>query len=72
MRKFKLTPSQLKVVSSAFSNIGQAIVLFSLAAFFVPEAVGLIKDFSKLFAFLFFWSGWFFVLVGVIIAKRSE
>jgi len=35
----KLTAAQWKLLSSALSNIAQAIVLFSLAAFFVPEVV---------------------------------
>ena len=46
----KLSKEQLKLLSSAFSNISLAIIIFSLASFFVPEVVGLSKDFSRLIA----------------------
>lgn len=67
----KLTNAQWKLLASAFSNIGQAVILFSLAAFFVPEAVQLPKDFSKLTAFAFTISGWLIFAVAVIISKKG-
>ena len=53
----KLSTEQWKLLASAFSNISQAIILFSLAAFFVPETVGLPKEFPRIVAFSFFISG---------------
>lgn len=46
----KLSPQQWKLLAGAFSNISQAIILFALASFFVPEAVGLPRDFSRITA----------------------
>lgn len=50
--KVKLTHPQWKTLTTALSNIGQAVILFSLAAFFVPQAVNLPNDFSKGFSVL--------------------
>ena len=41
MIDLKLSPSQWKLLASAFSNMSQAVMLFSAAASFVPEVVGL-------------------------------
>jgi hypothetical protein len=49
----RLVASQWKVISSALSNIGQGIVLFSLVALFVPETVGLNINFSRRIALSF-------------------
>ena len=68
----KLSQNQWKLLSSAFSNISQAIILFSLAAFFVPETVGLSKDFSRLLAFGISIFGLFNLLVAVIIVKKGR
>lgn len=68
----KLTPSQWKILSTAFSNIAQAVILFSGAAFFVPEVVNLSRDFSKIIALGFFLGGFFFLCISVIIAKRGN
>lgn len=70
--KPKLSPTQWKLLSSAFSNIGQAIILFSLAAFFVPEVVGLKSDFSKGEAILILFSGLFLLTIAVIISKKGR
>lgn len=72
IRRPKLTPTQWKMISQAFSNISQAIVLFSAAAFFVPEAVGLNKDFSKITAFIFSVCGLILLTIAVIISRRGE
>lgn len=68
---FKLLPRQWKLLATAFSNISQGIILFSLATLFVPEAVGLPKDFSPNKAFVFIISG-FVVLAFSVILSRKE
>ena len=72
MRALKLTPLQWKHLASIFSNIGQAIVLFSAAAFFVPEAFGLTKNFSKTTAFVFFAGGLITLVMSVIMIKKEK
>ena len=69
---FKLTPSQWRILSSAFSNISQAVILFSLAAFFVPEVVSLTHDFSKIFAIGVFLIGLLILLGSVIITPDKD
>ena len=68
----KLSPNQWKLLSSAFSNMSQAIILFSLAAFFVPETVGLPKDFSQFKAFGISVFGLYILLIAVIITKKGR
>lgn len=68
----KLTPSQWKLLSSALSNISQAAILFSLAAFFVPEAVSLSKDYPKFLSLSFLISGLFMLVGAVIIIKKGK
>lgn len=68
----KLTIAQWKLLASAFSNISQAIILFSLAALFVPETVGLSKDFSRLVAVLFLTSGLSTLGGAVIISRKGN
>lgn len=68
----KLTKSQWKLLASAFSNIAQAVILFSMAASLVPEAVGLTKDFSLFKALTFLIGGLFTLAVGVIIARKGK
>lgn len=46
----KLVPSQWGLLASAFSNISQGVILFALAALFVPEVVNLTRDFSRITA----------------------
>jgi hypothetical protein len=69
---FQLNPSQWKVVSSAFSNISQAIILFSFAAFFVPQTVNLSENFSKTFAVLILFYGLLLMLAAVIISAKGK
>lgn len=68
----KLTPGQWKLLSSAISNIGQAIILFGLAAVFVPETLNLRGNFSKEFAVLTLISGLLSLTGAVIISKRGR
>lgn len=68
----KLSQEQWKLLSGAFSNIGQAIILFSLAAFFVPEAVGLEKEFSRLTSTLFFMFGLTIFVIALIMIKKGK
>ncbi len=65
----RLATSQWKVITSALSNISQAIILFSLTAFFTPEAVNLNRDFSTQMAISFLFSGLLLFILGVIITK---
>lgn len=57
IKQLKLTGPQWKLLAGAFSNISQAIILFSLAAFFVPVTVGLSKTFPHLAAVGFLING---------------
>lgn len=68
----RLSQEQWKLLSSAFSNISQAIILFSLAAFFVPEAVGLEKEFSRPTSTLFFIFGLTIFVIALIIIKKGK
>lgn len=72
MKALRLSPEQWKLLSGAFSNMGQAIILFSLAAFFVPETVGLSQDFSRDFSIGFLLSGLILLAAAVIIIKRGK
>lgn len=67
----KLTPKQWKLLASAFSNMGQAIILFSLAVIFVPEAVGLSNEYPKLFGVCYLISGLLLLRMSVIIANNG-
>lgn len=69
---FKLTNPQWKLLASAISNISQGIILFSLAAFFVPEAVGLPRDFSQIIARNFLYGGLSLLLSAVILSKKGK
>jgi len=71
-KSLKLSPEQWKILSAAFSNIGQAVILFSAAAFFVPETVNLSKNFSRGIAFIFFLCGLILLIIAVILTKRSK
>lgn len=68
----KLTPNQWKLLSSAFSNMSQAILLFLLAAFFVPEVVGLKTNFSKGLSILILIGGLSLLGLSVIIVKKGK
>lgn len=68
----KLTLGQWKLLSSVISNISQAIILFGLAALFVPQALNLEGNFSKEFASLILISGLSLLIAAVIISKRGR
>lgn len=68
----KLTNTQWKLLASAFSNIGQAVILFSFAALFVPETVQLSKDFSQTLAVEFFIGGLLTLTAAVIIVRKGK
>ncbi len=68
----KFTAGQWKLLASALSNISQAIILFALASFTVPEAVSLSRDFSRMLALLFLTFGLLILLIAIIISKRSK
>ncbi len=68
----KLTFPQWKLLASAFSNIAQAVILFSLAAFFVPEAVSLSSSFSQNLAVGFLFGGLLLLAIAVIISKKER
>ena len=68
----KLTKDQWGFLASAFSNIAQAIILFSLAALFVPEVVNLTNYFSRSLAILYLLSGLLILAVAVIMKSRGK
>ena len=71
MKILKFNQLQWKLLANAFSNIAQAIILFSFASFFVPETVGLSRDFSRLLSVGFFISGLLILGVAVTISKKG-
>lgn len=54
------------------SHVSEAIILFSLAAVFVPETIGLPKEFSRITAILFLVSGLTTLVIAVILAKKGK
>lgn len=68
----KLSPTQWKLLASATANISQAIILFGLAALFVPQALNLEGNFSKEFALLILICGLSLLIGAVIISKRGR
>lgn len=68
----KLNSAQWKLLASAVSNISQAIILFSFAAFFVPETVGLSRNFSQIVSVGIFISGLLTLLLAAIIVRRGK
>lgn len=67
----KLTHPQWKLLASGLSNIGQAVILFSLAAIFVPEVVSLSGIFSRFVAIGYLSCGLFILIVAVILSRRG-
>lgn len=67
---FRLNTNQYKVLSSAITNVAQAIILFALAAFFVPQTIDLPEDFSQQFALLALIQGLLLLIVAVIMSKK--
>ena len=68
----KLLPTQWKRLASASSNISQAIIVFSLAAIFVPEVVSLQKDFPKIVGFIYLFWGLLILIGSVILSSKEE
>lgn len=68
----KLVPKQWRLLATGFSNISQAIILFSLAALFVPETVGLLKEFSRSQALIYLLAGLILFGLGVILMKKGN
>lgn len=68
----KLRPPQWRRLASVFSNVGQAIVIFSLAAVFVPEVVGLKLGFPRLVGFLYLFWGLIIIMGAVILSYKEE
>lgn len=68
--RIALDKNQWGVLSSASSNMGQAMTLFGLAGFFVPQAVNLPVDFSQNLALVSFITGLSLLVVAVILSKR--
>ena len=69
---FKLNRARLKIFASASSNIGQAIILFSLTAFFFPEVVSLPQNFSEEIASLVFIGGLLLIMGAARITKEDK
>ncbi len=70
IQDLKLIPKQLETISSAFSQMGQVITLFSLGALFVPESVNLSKDFPHLASLMFLIGGLMILAISIIIVKK--
>ena len=72
LKWLQLTIDQWGLLAQAFSNIAQAIILFSLAALFVPEVVNLNNYFSRSLAILYLFSGLLILTIAVIIKSRGK
>lgn len=70
--RIRLIPRQWKLLTSVFSNIGQAVLLFAAAAFFVPDTVALKYNYPKANALVFVLVGLLLILVAVIISKKEQ
>lgn len=68
----KFTPKQWTLFGKSFANISQAIIIFSAAAFFVPETVSLSNDFSRLSALTYFLFGLFLLYGSGIIIEKGK
>lgn len=72
VKLFHLTPARWRILASISSHIGQAVTLFSLAALFVPETVGLTRDFSKIFASRTLIAGLLLLVAAVIMTREKD
>jgi len=72
MDLFKLTPEQWKLYAGAVSNIAQAVILFSLAAMFVPESVNLARGYSFWLGLVYFAIGLYFLYFSGILVKKGK
>lgn len=68
----KLTLAQWEYLTNAFSNISQAIIIFSLAAIFVPEVVNLSGEFPQITALGYLAGGLISLGMGVIMSKKGK
>ncbi len=68
----QLDHKQKEVFAGFVSNIGQALMLFSLAAGFAPDVINLQPDFSKFIALIAFVLGIVLLAASVIIIKRKK
>ncbi len=71
-KEIELSHTQWRRLAAALSNISQAVIIFALAAIFVPQAVGLDKDFSHLTGFIYLFWGLFILIAAIIISKRED
>lgn len=69
---FRLTPNQWNVLYTAVSHISQGVILFSLGAFFVPEAVGLPLTFPKDFSIKILIGGLVLLLSAIIMSREKK
>ncbi len=68
----RLTPNQWRVLASALSNISQAVILFSFAAIFVPEAISLEKDFPKQLGIYALLSDLWLLLCAIMMSRDKQ
>jgi len=73
IKRPRLLPKQWRLYASGTSNVSQAIILFSLTAIFVPEAVSLSQDFPKLISVFYLLIGlMIFILSGIIMRRGNN
>ncbi len=70
---FELSTKRRDYVAKYFSNISQAVLLFSLSVLFVPDILNLKRDFpqEKVWASLTFGLA-FFMLGAIIITRKNK
>lgn len=72
MRSFKLTKYQWQVLSSAIIHIAEAVLIFSLAAFFAPVSLSLASDYPRINSLGYLISGLTLLTIGIILSKRGK
>lgn len=72
VKLFHLTPARWKSLASVFLNVGQAVLLFSFAAFFAPKVINLTDEYSKGLTLFAFFSGLTSIAFGVIISEKGK
>jgi hypothetical protein len=72
MQIYKLSQAQWKILISVMSNTSQAVILFGLAGYFVPQSINLTLDFPRKFAVLTLVAGLLILLATVILGKRGK
>lgn len=70
--KIRFSKSQYQYYSSAFKTLAEGVMLGSLAAYFLPEALQMRDPISLIRFLIFFSTGILVLIIGGIINKRGK